>query len=509
MATSLEAALQALQSVESLHKVFVIGGARLINETMTSKNCGTLHLTRIDAEPECDVFMKPVDPAVFKLVEESETHSENSLTYKFLTYKTAAALTAAPNNENSFAVANGASSAVSSTASPLGPKSTVENGGKKEEEGTASGAATGTATSAAAAPMRGIGADGRHEEMQYLDLIRDIIDHGVQRGDRTGTGTLSKFGVTMRFSLRGDVLPVLTTKRVFWRGVAEELLWFVSGSTDARELQVWMGGNHKGCAHWTLALSLCDVNMVVTCGVVPMFRRRRRSEFGMATRRASSWTAAASRIVKSVIWALCMVSSGVTLGASNTLRLRLWVAHSLPLVFVSMLRLLTTAWLLSSQRQVRGFQHGLHGPGCGSVGTLHQHHQDEPQLSPYRDVCVEPSWFVTVTSGMYCAERAMVTSSKRVQTWTKWRCLLATCFANSTSRTASCRARYHTRAHLAACARPSSHTVWFHSPLAPDVSTFRGHGSWGTLQCGELRAAHTHGGSGLWPEGRRLHPCDW
>lgn len=65
------------------------------------------------------------------------------------------------------------------------------------------------------------------EEMQYLDMCRDIIQNGVQRGDRTGTGTLSKFGTQMRFSLRDGTLPLLTTKRVFWRGVAEELLWFV------------------------------------------------------------------------------------------------------------------------------------------------------------------------------------------------------------------------------------------------------------------------------------------
>lgn len=65
------------------------------------------------------------------------------------------------------------------------------------------------------------------EEMQYLDLCREIILKGVQRGDRTGTGTLSKFGTQMRFSLRDGTLPLLTTKRVFWRGVAEELLWFI------------------------------------------------------------------------------------------------------------------------------------------------------------------------------------------------------------------------------------------------------------------------------------------
>jgi dihydrofolate reductase / thymidylate synthase len=65
------------------------------------------------------------------------------------------------------------------------------------------------------------------EEMQYLDLCREILETGIQRGDRTGTGTLSKFGTQMRFSLRDDTLPLLTTKRTFWRGVAEELLWFV------------------------------------------------------------------------------------------------------------------------------------------------------------------------------------------------------------------------------------------------------------------------------------------
>lgn len=66
------------------------------------------------------------------------------------------------------------------------------------------------------------------EEMQYLSLCKEIMETGVKRGDRTGTGTLSKFGTQMRFSLRDGRLPLLTTKRTFWRGVAEELLWFIS-----------------------------------------------------------------------------------------------------------------------------------------------------------------------------------------------------------------------------------------------------------------------------------------
>lgn len=89
-----------------------------------------------------------------------------------------------------------------------------------------------------------------HEEMQYLDLIRKILTQGAKRGDRTGTGTLSVFGAQMRFSLRDNVFPLLTTKRVFWRGVAEELLWFISGDTSAHTLQqkdihIWDGNGSR------------------------------------------------------------------------------------------------------------------------------------------------------------------------------------------------------------------------------------------------------------------------
>ena len=82
------------------------------------------------------------------------------------------------------------------------------------------------------------------EEQQYLDIVKDILHTGVHREDRTGTGTISKFGVHMRFSLRNGTFPLLTTKKVFWRGVAEELLWFIKGSTNANHL------NAKGITIW-------------------------------------------------------------------------------------------------------------------------------------------------------------------------------------------------------------------------------------------------------------------
>lgn len=88
------------------------------------------------------------------------------------------------------------------------------------------------------------------EEMQYLNTIERIIATGSKRLDRTGVGTLSIFGSQMRYSLRNNVLPLLTTKRVFFRGVAEELLWFIRGSTNAKELQaknihIWDGNSTR------------------------------------------------------------------------------------------------------------------------------------------------------------------------------------------------------------------------------------------------------------------------
>ena len=70
---------------------------------------------------------------------------------------------------------------------------------------------------------------------QYLEMCQQILDNGVDREDRTGTGTRSIFGHQLRFNLQ-EGFPLMTTKKVYWKGVAYELLWFLKGDTNIKYL---------------------------------------------------------------------------------------------------------------------------------------------------------------------------------------------------------------------------------------------------------------------------------
>ena len=70
----------------------------------------------------------------------------------------------------------------------------------------------------------------------YLDQLRHVLEHGNRRGDRTGVGTLSCFGLNARYKMK-DGFPAVTTKKLAWKVMTSELLWFISGSTSIRDLK--------------------------------------------------------------------------------------------------------------------------------------------------------------------------------------------------------------------------------------------------------------------------------
>ncbi|CAA0819535.1 Bifunctional dihydrofolate reductase-thymidylate synthase 1 [Striga hermonthica] len=192
----------------SVDKVFLIGGGEILREALNAPECDAIHITEIKSCITCDTFIPPIDTSLYQPWYSTSPLEENGIPYCFVTYVRL--------HTNSGCEINCDGRAPPSKKSKHSnftflPKFIFE----------------------------------KHEEYLYLRLIEDIILNGNTKGDRTGTGTLSKFGCQMRFNLRKS-FPLLTTKRVFWRGVVEELLWFISGSTNAKVLQekgihIWDG----------------------------------------------------------------------------------------------------------------------------------------------------------------------------------------------------------------------------------------------------------------------------
>lgn len=100
-----------------------------------------------------------------------------------------------------------------------------------------------------------------HSETQYLDLLRLALEHGDERLDRTGIGTRSIFGAVVRFSLSDGHVPILTTKRVYWKTAIKEMLWFLTGGTN---IQALLRENVRIWTDWPLARYRTETGESVT-----------------------------------------------------------------------------------------------------------------------------------------------------------------------------------------------------------------------------------------------------
>ena len=92
-------------------------------------------------------------------------------------------------------------------------------------------------------------------DKQYQTLLQDILDNGVEKTDRTGTGTISVFGRQIRHKM-SDGFPLLTTKKMFFKGIVTELLWFLRGDTNIQSLvkeenYIWVGDAYKNYCKYT------------------------------------------------------------------------------------------------------------------------------------------------------------------------------------------------------------------------------------------------------------------
>ena len=189
---SLASAMSLLTGSEykdQLENIFVIGGGQVYKEAIADPQCAVIHMTRIESDMECDTFFPEIDPQRFALWSAAAPQSDKGIRYHFLCY-TARSMDGPPQL-------------------PTAMPASMKNSRFAKYLQNRVCEVTAMHIWAMFHPCSAL--------MQYLDLVADIIKTGAKRGDRTGTGTYSKFGCQMRFNLRHS-FPLLTTKRVFWRG---------------------------------------------------------------------------------------------------------------------------------------------------------------------------------------------------------------------------------------------------------------------------------------------------
>ncbi|XP_034226838.1 bifunctional dihydrofolate reductase-thymidylate synthase-like isoform X2 [Prunus dulcis] len=195
MASALEL-LAASPYCLSIDKVFIIGGGQILREALNAPGCDAIHITEIKTDIECDTFIPAIDSSVFQPWYSSFPKVENSIRHSFTTYVRVSSSAVESLCQNNDLISSSKSDSVKCEVKNFSflPKMIFE----------------------------------KHEEHIYLSLVREILSDGTSKDDRTGTGTLSKFGCQMRFNLR-RTFPLLTTKVLQEKGIH---IWDGNASRD-------------------------------------------------------------------------------------------------------------------------------------------------------------------------------------------------------------------------------------------------------------------------------------
>lgn len=215
VAPSLEEALD-YAARRGCERAFICGGAKVYRDALASGRVDWVIRSIIRGNYTCDTFLEGFKEAEWELALR-DLHTDEDFWVGWYRRPRATAASSPPSG-----------SSVAAAFSPGHPS---------------------LSSNLSAAPAPTPAGPPPHGEQQYLDAIKLILDTGIQKRDRTGVGTISLFGMTMRFNLRHD-FPLLTTKRVFWKGVVEELLWFISGKTNGNLLsekgvKIWEGNGSR------------------------------------------------------------------------------------------------------------------------------------------------------------------------------------------------------------------------------------------------------------------------
>jgi dihydrofolate reductase / thymidylate synthase len=226
--------------------IFIIGGASLYKDAIVHPSCQSLIVTEImDKEDElpivCDSFFPEIDKTTFKLssaivdrnvlFKETDQLIQKKRTYRRYTYNSININRHTHTHTNADTNTNTDKNLKSESESKVITKQDASTQTLPDLNLNLNSLTEKTKTE----KEKGKGKE-TEEEDQYLQTVSRVLTSGIERNDRTGVTTRALFGGQMRFSLSNNQFPLLTTKKVAFKAVAEELFWIIRGCTDSKEL---------------------------------------------------------------------------------------------------------------------------------------------------------------------------------------------------------------------------------------------------------------------------------